>query len=79
MKQFLIDLFNTLGMGINGNVNNINLTKASGYFPNYDFETRTVSDELTCVVIRNNTTGGSFEIVYKTNENGRILDMDIND
>ena len=57
MKQFLIDLFNTLGMGINGNVNNINLTKASGYFPNYDFETRTVSDELTCVVIRNNTTG----------------------
>ena len=37
INQFSIDLFNRLGIGVSGNIDNINLGRVQELFPNYKF------------------------------------------
>jgi len=78
MKEFIINLLNTLGLGVNGNMNNINLFKSKCTFPYSTFKVVEQSERRSIVNVIDDATGSTFTLLYEHTEKGRITKVSIN-
>jgi hypothetical protein len=79
MKEFIINVLNTFGLGVNGNMNNINLFRVKRMFPYSTFNIVKHGDKRSIVNVVDDATGSTFTLVYDHNEKGRITNVSFND
>ena len=78
MKEFIINLLNTLGLGVNGNMNNIKLFRAKCMCPCSTFNFVEHGERKSVVNVIDNVTGSTFTLLYEHTANGRITKVSIN-
>jgi hypothetical protein len=79
MKQFIINVLNTFGLGVNGNINNINLFRVKHIFPCSTFTVVESGSKRSIVNVVDDATGSTFTLVYEHTEKGRITNVSFND
>ena len=78
MKDFIIEILNVIGLGVHGNISNIDSYKVNLFFPNCLFvKMKQDKPSKTTVQISNTNTGSYFFIEYTHKENGMITDVKI--
>jgi len=78
MKEFIINLLNTLGLGVNGDINNINLFRSKSMFPNSTFNFVENTERKSVINVVDDVTGSTFTLLYEHTKNGRITKVSIN-
>jgi len=78
MKEFIINLLNTIGLGLNGNMNNINLFRTKRMFPYSTFNVVEHGERKSVVNVIDDATGSTFTLLYEHTEKGRITKLSIN-
>ena len=78
MKEFIINLLNTIGLGINGNMNNIKSLTSKLMFPCSTFNFVEHGERKSVVNVIDDATGSTFTILYEHTEKGRITKVTIN-
>jgi hypothetical protein len=77
MKEFIINLLNTLGLGVNGNIDNINLFRTKRMFPYSTFKVVEHGERKSVVNVIDDVTGSTFTLLYDHTEKGRITKVSI--
>ena len=79
MKEFIINLLNTIGLGINGSMNNIKLFRLKSMFPYSTFKVVEHGERKSIVNVIDDVTGSTFTLLYEHTEKGRITKVSFND
>ena len=79
MKQFIINVLNTFGLGVDGNINNVNLFRVKRMFPYSTFNIVESGEKRSIVNVVDDATGSTFTLVYEHTEKGRITNVSFND
>ena len=79
MRQFIINVLNTLGLGVNSNINNINKFSVKHIFPYSTFNVVESGEKRSIVNVVDDATGSTFTLVYEHTEKGRITNVSFND
>lgn len=77
MKEFITNLFNAIGLGVNGFIDNINADKTKELFPKYTFHSVNNSPWETIVSIVDENGEVPLVCKYTHKENGRITHITI--
>lgn len=72
MKEFIKNLFNTIGLGVGGIVKNIESDKVKEMFPDYSFKAVKNSPTETFVSVIDKNEDVPFVCKYTHTEGGRI-------
>lgn len=75
MKEFITNLFNAIGLGVNGFIANITADKTKELFPKYTFHSVNNSPTETIVSIVDENGEVPFVCKYTHKENGRITNL----
>ena len=78
MIEFIADLFNACGLGVNGFIKNVSHAKDTGMFNGYDLHQQRVDESHLSVTV---SKGGRkvFTAMYKHSPSGHVEDLTIID